>query len=207
MSDAEHHKEQILEPSMWVRAAEVLLASAAVLEPHACRYWLTKGSDKKIAEGYLKTQLMLAGYALENMLKALIVHDRRDLLDQDFTSKKRLPKDLRSHDLVDLAKQARMRLADDDTKGLLTRLTRHSIWAGRYPVPIETADVPAENFFKLASPDLICVSAYVKQDWENSRRLFQRANEIIETRRTAQRSAPPDPDLPSSQRPVVADVQ
>lgn len=188
----------MLEPSRWVLTADSLLASAACLEPHASRYWLSKSSDQKISEGYLKTQLMLAGFALENMMKALIVQGSPDRLWQEFISKKELPKALRSHNLIALAEKAGLRFGDDGTKELLERLTRHSVWAGRYHVPIDPDDAPAEDFFNVeealakartetaevaSEPKLICVSAYVKQDWENSQRLFQRAKVIIETRK------------------------
>ncbi len=173
--------------------------SAAFLEQPACKYWQTKGSEQKDSERYLKTQLMLAGFALENILKALIVQDQGSALDSEFSSKGKLPKVLKSHDLVDLAKHARLELGDDMTKSLLGRLTRHSVWAGRYPMPIWPHDLPAEDFFNIRNPSLVCVAAYIKQDWQNTQSLFHRAKQIIERRNIAKQHDTSNPHSPSVQ--------
>lgn len=175
----------MFDAASWMRVAEGLIASASILEPNANKYWNCKGNAKQENEVHLKTQLMLAGFALENALKALIVQNQRDVLESEYRHKSKLPSVLNSHNLLDLAKQARLILGNDGTKGLLGRLMRHSIWAGRYSAPARPNDLLAEDFFKLRNSNLICVASYIKQDWANSLKLFNKAKQILERRQKA----------------------
>ena len=182
MPDADYHIDKILDPSSWVLAAEGLMDSASLLEPKACKYFQSNDAEKKDSVRYLKTQLMLVGFAFENMFKALIVQKQRDALASEFRNKGKLPHVLKSHDLVDLAHKAGLTLSDEITKSFLVRLTRHSVWAGRYPVPISPSDIQAENVFGIQHPNLVCVATYIKQDWEISQSLFNLAKQIMEKR-------------------------
>jgi len=199
MPEIDCQKDRMFDAASWTKAAEGLIASASLLDSGASKYWDSKGTDKQEGESHLKTQLMLAGFALENIFKALIVQDQRDSLESEYSSNGKLPNVLKNHNLIDLAKQALLTLGDDGTKGLLGRLMRHSIWAGRYPVPIRSDDLPAEDFFNLKSPSLVCVAAYIKQDWENTLRLFSLAKQILERRQKAQHGDPPNTHSPSAQ--------
>ena len=49
-----------------------------------------------------------------------------------------LPAEVKSHDLIRLAKEAHFKFNIND-EDLLTRLYRNSDWAGRYPVPVSSS--------------------------------------------------------------------
>jgi hypothetical protein len=70
---------------------------------------------------------MLAGMAIENMLKGLILQGTARDARLELMSKKKLI----THDLVTLATRAGVELADFEQE-LLARLSRFIVWAGRY---------------------------------------------------------------------------
>lgn len=182
MLDTDYHIDKILDPSSWVLVAEGLMDSASLLEQKACKYWQSNDFEKKDSVRYLKTQLMLVGFAFENMFKALIVQKQREALVSEFRVKSKLPIILKSHDLVDLADKAGLELLNEMTRSFLVRLTRHSVWAGRYPVPINPNDIQAVNVFGINHPGLVCVGTFIKRDWEISQQLFSQAKQLIEKR-------------------------
>lgn len=78
--------------------------------------------------------LMLGAYALETILKMVIVAEYGDTNGFNYDSieaKDFLPT---VHDLPALAERAKLRINKVD-RSLLKKLTRYSIWAGRYPIP------------------------------------------------------------------------
>lgn len=191
MSLVDLQKSQLLDPVYWMSYAEDLFASAALFDGILKEYWDPKSTKKKESEKYIKVHLMLLGFALENTLKALIVQDQRHTIEAEFNTKGKLPQILRSHDLIRLAERARLSMSDDGTKEILERLTRHSVWAGRYPVPLLPSNLPAEDAFGLASADLVPMSTYYSSDWKNSLLLFQNAKHIMEKRKMSQQGVAP----------------
>jgi hypothetical protein len=89
--------------------------------------------------------LMLGGYAIETLLKMAVISDFCDAHGKALTSKAAkefLPK---THRLEDLVKKAGLRVNKSD-RALLKRLSRYTIWEGRYPIPLaaqETYLAPA----------------------------------------------------------------
>lgn len=89
--------------------------------------------------------LMLGGYAIETLLKMVVISEFCDTHGKTLTSnaaKEFLPK---THHLTELARKARLRVNKND-RVLLTRLSRYTIWEGRYPIPLaaqETYSAPA----------------------------------------------------------------
>ena len=78
--------------------------------------------------------LMLGAYALETLLKMVIVGAHGDAHGMSYESVSAgdfLPT---VHDLEQLAQRAALRINKTDRK-LLKQLTRYSTWAGRYPIP------------------------------------------------------------------------
>jgi hypothetical protein len=183
MSIIDLQKRLLLDCEEWISTAEALLASAALFKPQLKKYWESKGTERKNYEKFLKSNLMLAGFALENVLKALIVQDQRESLEQEFITKNELPKILKSHNLIKLAERAGLQFTDDGTKKLLNHLTRHSVWAGRYPIPLRPSEIPAEDIFGLGA-NFISLSGFASSDWKNVQILFQRAIQIIKQRAT-----------------------
>jgi hypothetical protein len=83
---------------------------------------------KAIAPNYPPAQLLYA-YAIENVLKGLMVFKRPDLIQEH-----ELHGELKTHDLNELAKKAKVTVDQQHEQPVLEALTRLSIWAGRYPI-------------------------------------------------------------------------
>jgi hypothetical protein len=96
---------------------------------------------------------VLAGFAVENYLKARLLANRiatagpfrdgKEAMDlvMDLQTPRRARR--RSHDLLALAGAAKVLTPKDQS--LLERLTAHVLWAGRYPVPLDTSDALFER--------------------------------------------------------------
>jgi len=78
---------------------------------------------------------MLAGFAIENLAKGLIIEGR----SFSPTERDRLVKELTSHDLLRLLDDAGVALTEDETY-LVERLETFLVWAGRYPIPLTVED-------------------------------------------------------------------
>lgn len=95
----------------------------------ACR----DGHDAGVAEvaalppNYPPAQLLYA-YAIENVLKGLIVANLPGLIDEQ-----RLNRELQTHNLIKLAGKAGFTVHVQETS-ILGALSTLSVWAGRYPV-------------------------------------------------------------------------
>lgn len=84
---------------------------------------------KAVPPNYPPAQLLYA-YAIENVLKGLILINTPGRVQGV-----RLDKKLRSHDLVELSKEANFTVQVQETQ-VLKELSELSIWAGRYPVAL-----------------------------------------------------------------------
>jgi len=73
--------------------------------------------------------LMLYGYAIENLLKSLLIKNGINLFQ-----KGKLKKEYKTHDLNKLFEMCRL-IRSTDEKEILDILSNSVIWAGRYPVP------------------------------------------------------------------------
>jgi hypothetical protein len=182
MSVVDIQKQHLLDPRQWISCGENLLAAASMFESQLREYWGKTTTERKSREKFLRANMMLAAFALENVLKALIVQEHRDELATEFDRKKELPHILKTHDLCRLAERARLRLAEDGTSALLQRLTRYSVWAGRYPVPLSPDDLPADDFFNLG-PHFVPLTGFVSGDWKNAQILFRLGVQIMEQRK------------------------
>jgi hypothetical protein len=95
---------------------------------------------KAIAPNYPPAQLLYA-YAIENVLKGLIVFKRPDLIQEHG-----LHGELKTHDLNKLAKKAEVAVDQQSERAVLEALTHLSKWAGRYPIaPGPSVDTPNPN--------------------------------------------------------------
>jgi hypothetical protein len=100
----------------------------------------------------------LIAYALENYFKALLIHKERKSLKNKLLSK--LPKYLSSHDLCKLASKSKFKL-DLSEEELLSRLSRSSTWAARYPIPVGPNALTA---MKILSDGRAHLTAYYAPD-------------------------------------------
>ena len=133
--------ERLTDTKLWIRMADELVAAGNILEEEVVKYWSEMQVDKhnqpvstskrKYVQGAFS---LLIAYASENYFKALLIHRNQNDLKGRLLTK--LPKYLKQHDLGTLASKSRFKL-DISEEELLCRLSRSSIWASRYPIPIE----------------------------------------------------------------------
>jgi hypothetical protein len=89
---------------------------------------------------YPPAQLLYA-YAIENVLKGLIVAKDATIVDENIISKK-----LKSHDLIELSAAAGVTVHVEE-QPILAALSDLSVWAGRYPVASRK-----EDYFRKENP-------------------------------------------------------
>ncbi|MBW7990978.1 MAG: hypothetical protein FVQ84_13310 [Planctomycetes bacterium] len=130
---------RLTDTKLWLSMADDLIAAANILEVEVVKYWseicvennqIVSTSNRKYVQGAFS---LLIAYALENYFKALLIHQERKSLKNKLLSK--LPKYLSSHNLYQLAFKSRFKI-DLSEEELLSRLSRSSIWAARYPIPV-----------------------------------------------------------------------
>jgi hypothetical protein len=95
--------------------------------------------------------LMLGAYAIETLLKMVIVGahcDKHGLTLESRRAREFLPT---SHDLISLVKTAGLRVNNDD-RNLLRELSRYSSWAGRYPIPLDSSGYTGPALFEAVRP-------------------------------------------------------
>jgi hypothetical protein len=136
--------ERLNEVNLWVSKAKELLHAANCLKSILNSQW----SKVKIENGKLIVNLneplvqgpyfMLVAYAIENLLKAIIIHRKKAKLKNRLLLK--IPDNVHGHDLLKLANKIGIQLDISEQK-LLARLTQNSIWSARYPIPLEATDM------------------------------------------------------------------
>lgn len=142
--------ERLLNWKLWIDKAEELLAGARAVEPQVRSLWdvieanfkegrYSKGGEapQQLPQNLQGAYFTLVAYALENLFKARIIWEHEDALrNQVLNTGGKLPAIVKDHDLIRLAKEAYF-VIDVGDEDLLTRLHWNSVWAGRYPVPVD----------------------------------------------------------------------
>lgn len=177
MKYAEEYRDRLLDPEAWKQTAHHLLSAAALLEPKIDEFWsrLRSGvsgssSWRPWDDEFVATYFMLCAYAIENLLKSKILQKKRVQLEAELQSSVVLPKQLRKHDLYQLALDAGLGALAKEEEALLRRSTRSAVWYGRYPVPLTDEGLDPtqtlENYdFKLS------LTQYASTDRANIRRI------------------------------------
>ena len=129
---AEMFSERVSNPLEWFKHARSLLAAARSTRERA--EVLIDVNEKSDLEN---VATMLYGFSLENLFKAIwILNNFGSPHDMNWCPKAEFPKELKTHDLVKLAK-----LINDDLANKydisLSMLTDTTTWAGRYPCSIK----------------------------------------------------------------------
>jgi hypothetical protein len=126
----------ILDKESWARCAEDLAGVMKILAIQMDSAWSNppNAPGQKFADGFRfhGIYLMLAAYAVENYLKAAIV-SKNGWSPADIASS--LPSQLKSHNLLQLAKLLQLPLTSEEIE-FLERIAVYAIWAGRYPIPL-----------------------------------------------------------------------
>lgn len=120
-----------------------MVAASVLLEAHeesseAFHKSLPEGSVKLTDEqqhhysrlGLDRVFYLLAGLALENIMKGILIARDKSLLSKGMISNKKILK----HNLSDLFKEVGLALSDRELN-LVERVSETVVWAGRYPVP------------------------------------------------------------------------
>jgi hypothetical protein len=169
------------QPVPWMEKAVALKYSAEVLlartQESGDRSWkiefgdsLAKfGSTMKESEMLGGSYLVLAGMALENLFKAILVLQNPALVNG---CKACLKEEIRTHDLLRLSGKIRIDLSDAefDARAFLEKLATYVTWEGRYPVPLKADD------YRLSRYDPDKDSARLLWVWK---RAEQRLKEIL----------------------------
>jgi len=157
--------ERLIDVRLWIEKADELVSAANLLEVEVLKYWseikvqndriVSIPDRKNVQEAYF----LLIAYALENFFKAFLIHQNQKTLKGCLL--KKLPEYLKKHDLVQLASEIKFNI-DVSEEEFLHRLSRFSVWAARYPVPIDS-DALA-NMKKLSDGKAYFVAYYKPQD-------------------------------------------
>ena len=142
---------------MWVRSSSRMVCSAA----DSWRGW---------ADEFVAIYFMLSAFAIENFLKACIIRAQRDRFRVEVESTRRLPNDLNTHDLRDLALRAGKPDLASGYADILARLSRSAEWYGRYPTPTKAQGL--HPFAESSDGELLSLSSYSSSDLEESKRVI-----------------------------------
>jgi hypothetical protein len=126
-------------PSSWLSYAEELEEAAEALWADSDNRLVVEAETQldrsllvKKSSTHSRSYILLAGLALENVLKGLIIAG-----DAKLISSGRLDKTLKSHKLLDLAKRIDGLVLSKDEKHVL-QICQYAIpYWGRYPIPLE----------------------------------------------------------------------
>jgi hypothetical protein len=111
-------------PDAWHMRAEQLIAAFEVL---------LVNSDPRPGISLLPTAAMLAGFAVECLMKGILVQENKAFDEKNkFT--------LATHKLAEFASEVGLEL-DADQRAVLERLQAYIEWGGRYPVPLRAAHI------------------------------------------------------------------
>ena len=133
-------------PDNWLKRSVHLLSSAEIIfEKCLQRYYAqtrnmvsqSSVEDKSIEDSmeYLRVGFLLAGYGFEILFKYLYVKQKQEYVYSTILKSGNIPTEMRTHNLLDLAKLSMLPLNKINTY-YLKKLSDHSSWAGRYPVSL-----------------------------------------------------------------------
>lgn len=125
----EQHRLLAEDPVVWVLKADELVLAFETLAAECEGNLQTRPHGPHLSS----VAFMLAGFAVEVLLKALLIQTKMPL-----DEKGRF--ELRSHHLAQLAVDVGLNLADDESR-LLEKLEEFLTWAGRYPIPVISASM------------------------------------------------------------------
>src|SRR5436190_23184820 len=101
--DREFFCRDLLDPWQWMRKADALNGSAAKFEHELNEAWTNVHVSFfawRMIDVALPVYLMLAAYAVENILKGMLVLENRSTYEQYVNLHLKLPPGLKGHDLL-----------------------------------------------------------------------------------------------------------
>jgi len=172
---AKKYKKRLLDHAEWVLKADQLLDAAGLFERKIHETWDDwRNRTLKYDDRFISIYFMLSSYAIENLLKAVIIKKPRKELENTINTSTKFPTILKEHDLFKLAKRASLLNFTLGNEEYLKKLTRSAIGYGRYPMPTNPSDF---NTFSVAEQDKkrYSLSSYTSMDVKEVKRLV---NEI-----------------------------
>ena len=134
------YTEALLDWRWWVDKADKLLRASNILALQIQDYWkviINNTKEGRYNKGRVPPHIppsnlhdpyfILISYALENLLKTLIIRDRNDEIRSRFTQTGGWPELIRDYDLVKLSQKANLEI-DITKENILTRFSRFSKW-------------------------------------------------------------------------------
>jgi len=143
-SDRWHFENEfcVEKSEIWLHEAINLMYSAKVLNDYtwnlSSELFDKKNFDQKYPAFWTpRVERMLWGYSFENLFKAIIISDLKQ--NEEIT---KVPfSEIKSHDLLQLAKKGTIELSEEE--GFYLRiLEKCAVWAGRYPIPSKKHQLP-----------------------------------------------------------------
>lgn len=160
MNTTDHIASLASEPDNWLLRAVHLLSSAELIFSQSSKRYneqikrltdsgATNTADSSIEDSteYLRVGLLLAGYGFESLLKYGYVKRNQKSVYSTILAENRIPDVLKTHSLLDLADLIQLPM-QQEVVPFLKKLSDHSVWAGRYPVPLTSRQLD-ESLFSL----------------------------------------------------------
>ena len=162
------YRDAVYDPDTWRRLARELVDAAESMEGKLDDFWegvrRREWNDAQVA-----VYFMLCAYALENLIKAKLVE--KEISTSGVPSGVRnLPKNLKGHDLVELTIRCGRKPLAEEYASILKRLSRSSVWYGRYPVPVSADSMNAIDLSPSGEP--VSLTAYSSNDRHEIKKLF-----------------------------------
>ena len=125
----DQHKSLTDEPLAWQLKADSLIDSFEILIAADT----VKMENNLSGRRFLGVAYMLAGFAIENLLKGQLVARKAHRSDGGIFK-------LKTHDLRQLATDAGQKMSTEQAR-LLERIQEFTVWTARYPVPMNSEDM------------------------------------------------------------------
>ena len=180
MKYSQELKSRLFNPTAWQQTAQHLLKAAAFLEPKIDDFWQNMRSQsiyqptswRPWNDEFIAIYFMLCAFAIENLLKSHIIKNRQKEIRKELEADPVVPKILRGHNLYELTIKAGFSELAKYDEALLRRLSRCSVWYGRYPIPIAPKALMRTHSSKDYDYDL-SLTQYTSADCDNIYRIVQ----------------------------------
>ena len=162
----------------WLEHAKTLKLSADILLQELIRISpqpqvLPGVRERKLA--YVRSFMLLTGLAFENLIKGIFIARNPKIVDRKMLDAQLWSAVRKGHGISILASQVIS--LDPAELDLLTRLEEAIIWAGRYPIPINST-----QYFQTRMSNKVSLNPAVDSELINS--LFERLSAILEMERS-----------------------
>jgi len=153
------HYSNLTAARKWFELAIELVAAAEVLVPSVLAFWdgveawsaerslpYEQRTQRYPEHSFHQTFLMLYAFAIENYCKGALAPRLDDEARERLRTEGKFPPFMKTHNLVQLAKQIGFPVESVEDEALLRRLSHAATWSGRYPVSTDHRSTFAERF-------------------------------------------------------------